>query len=166
MTSPLLVFVNRNSGGGFALNILSQIEQDPSIHLVLLSDDASTWSARRTQILRDPTLRCVSCGGDGTSNWVVTLLNNHFGVDASVRRPIAMLPFGTGNDMSRVQGWGALVSNRQIRHTERLFGPVRRSNIVKKVDVWRITIERTDTHDVTVRYMLNYFSLGCDAEIA
>jgi diacylglycerol kinase family enzyme len=102
MTSPLLVFVNENSGSGFALTLLSHIRHDRSIHLVFLPGDAQTWSERHAQILTDPLLHCVSCRSDGTSNWVATLLSQHFG--HAVRPAVAMLPFGTGNDIGCVQG--------------------------------------------------------------
>lgn len=46
----------------------------------------------------------VICGGDGTVMWVVSELTKHK-ID-HMKVPIAMLPLGTGNDFSRVVGWG------------------------------------------------------------
>lgn len=46
----------------------------------------------------------VICGGDGTVMWVVSELNN-FEID-HMKVPMAILPLGTGNDFSRVLGWG------------------------------------------------------------
>jgi diacylglycerol kinase (ATP) len=167
MDSPLLVFVNVSSGGGFADAFLRNIDPDPTVYVVRLPADADTWIATHSAILNHPNLRCVACGGDGTSNWVLTLLNTHFGFgDIPNRPPVAVLPFGTGNDMSRSLGWGGLVSASDVRDPARLFNPVRQTNSIKSVDVWRVSIMRADTHDVSLRYMLNYFSIGCEAEIA
>jgi diacylglycerol kinase (ATP) len=167
MDTPLLVFVNLNSGGGFADAFLLHVSSDPSVSVVRLPAEADTWASAHSAILTHPELRCVACGGDGTSNWVLTLLNAHFGFgDIPGRPPVAVLPFGTGNDMSRALGWGGLVSGRDVRDPDRLFHPVRLTPALKAVDVWQISVMRSDTHDVSVRYMLNYFSIGCEAEIA
>lgn len=49
-------------------------------------------------------LRVIVGGGDGTVLWVVQELVNA-GIDVS-KCPIGIIPFGTGNDFSRVLGWG------------------------------------------------------------
>ena len=48
--------------------------------------------------------RAIVCGGDGTVMWVVEELVKA-GIDLQ-NCPIGILPFGTGNDFSRVLGWG------------------------------------------------------------
>ena len=48
--------------------------------------------------------RVIVCGGDGTVMWVVEELVKHQ-IDLT-RCPIGIIPFGTGNDFSRVLGWG------------------------------------------------------------
>ena len=48
--------------------------------------------------------RAIVCGGDGTVMWVVDkLMENN--VD-TCECPIGIVPYGTGNDFSRVLGWG------------------------------------------------------------
>jgi diacylglycerol kinase (ATP) len=50
------------------------------------------------------TVRAIVGGGDGTVMWVVDELQGT-GVDLT-NCPIGIVPFGTGNDFSRVTGWG------------------------------------------------------------
>ncbi|KAF1745414.1 hypothetical protein MXB_5557, partial [Myxobolus squamalis] len=46
-----------------------------------------------------PRFRLLICGGDGTIGWVMSE------IDKKIK--IAVIPLGTGNDFSRVFGWGA-----------------------------------------------------------
>lgn len=49
-------------------------------------------------------IRIVVCGGDGTVMWVIEEM-----IKANIevqKCPIGIIPFGTGNDFSRVTGWG------------------------------------------------------------
>ena len=46
----------------------------------------------------------IVCGGDGTVIWVVSVLLSAE-IDLS-KCPLGIIPFGTGNDFSRVLGWG------------------------------------------------------------
>jgi diacylglycerol kinase (ATP) len=49
-------------------------------------------------------MRVIACGGDGTIRWVIQgLINMSF----SPLPPVGVLPLGTGNDLSRMFGWGA-----------------------------------------------------------
>lgn len=48
--------------------------------------------------------RVIVCGGDGSVMWVIDEMLRY---DINQERcPIGILPFGTGNDFSRVLGWG------------------------------------------------------------
>ena len=168
MPSPLLVFANPASGGGLAADIISKLENEESVYIVKLPDQASTFQDDFSSLIHDENLRCIAAGGDGTVNWVVSLLLAVYGNDENVfRPPLGVLPLGTGNDMSRTLGWGKTVNNRRIANIKNDLRAARRSTHVENVDIWDVTIKRTDRPDTVVsKQMLNYFSIGVDAEIA
>lgn len=167
MTTPILVFANPMSGGGLADELMEELSNDESIHFVKLPEEAATFQNTYHDLLQDPTLRCLVAGGDGSVNWVVELLSKIFQTPESIphRPPIAVYPLGTGNDMSRALGWGKGVKHSQIGDIQKQLTKIRRSNHIEKIDVWQITLKRTDTGEEVTKRMLNYFSIGVDAEI-
>lgn len=167
MSSPILVFANPNSGGGLASDLMDELKNDNSIHFVKLPDEVDTFQDTYHDLLQDPTLRCLVAGGDGSVNWVVELLCKIFHSEELVshRPPIAVLPLGTGNDMSRALEWGKGTKKSQIDHIQDFLKKVRESNHIENVDIWTIKFERTDKIEVFTKNMLNYFSIGVDAEI-
>ena len=47
--------------------------------------------------------RILICGGDGTIGWVLRTADS---LDLPTKPQFAILPLGTGNDLSRTLGWG------------------------------------------------------------
>ena len=163
---PLMIFVNSVSGGGIAGGVIPYAEEDKNCTIVKLPAEASTFHETHAELLRNPKLRFVAAGGDGTVNWVVSLLKNVYGFEESGNRPpIAVIPFGTGNDMSRSLGWGPGMDSSKLRETHEIFKRIRSTEDVKNVDIWNLNFKQHggETFD---RQMLNYFSVGVDAEVA
>jgi diacylglycerol kinase (ATP) len=162
--APLLFFINPGSGSGLAPAFLATLEGKSAVSIVRLPAEAGAWASAHAALLADPRLRLVACGGDGTANWVVSLCNAQFGAgDAAGRPPIAIVPFGTGNDLSRALGWGRGMAAADLARTPRRLRAIRTS-AVKALDVWNVDVRAGA--DAATYQMLNYCSLGVDAETA
>lgn len=83
---------------------------------------------------KDPLVRVLACGGDGTMGWILssidkvwkTILGDKVQLEDTKYRghlPLAMMPLGTGNDLSRSFHWGGTFSNS-----------MRKAGMIKKVE--------------------------------
>jgi len=63
--------------------------------------DSGDHSAR---FVRD-NLRVMVAGGDGTVGWVLGCLGQLYVQNRGPVPPVAVIPLGTGNDLSRSFGW-------------------------------------------------------------
>ena len=65
------------------------------------------------------TISVTACGGDGTVGWILSVMDKmEFGTDSRGRdrRPaIAIIPLGTGNDLSRSLEWGGKYREKPLR---------------------------------------------------
>lgn len=170
MPSPLLFFVNPRSGGGMGAKLISRIQNLESVYIVKLPDEAETWVNMDKTILENPALRVVICGGDGSVSWIVTLLMNYYGKTRTQgvnRPPAAIIPLGTGNDMSRTLNWGPYFTSTELRKIEKKLEKIRFAISIKIHDVWRVTETPIDnSSEPIVHTMTNYCSFGTDAKIA
>jgi len=164
--TPLIFFLNPNSGAGLAGDLKRAVESLPGVFIAELPRDRETWAQTFHDQLQHPNCRLVACGGDGTVNWVVSLCNAVYGPGDREGRPaLAVIPFGTGNDMSRSLGWGTGMTQRDISRVKRRVKDLRRSTVVKQIDIWKVVIAE-EGHDEVSLQMMNYCSVGVDAEIA
>ncbi|MFH4976975.1 hypothetical protein AB6A40_003684 [Gnathostoma spinigerum] len=158
--TPLFVIVNPKSGGAEGAAVLKTFRYFLHPVQVINIEQVSVGSALRwTDTHPEIDYLVLVAGGDGT----VSLILNSLEV-LRKRPPVAVLPLGTGNDLSRVLGWGSGHSG------EIDFGQVcsslRESKIVK-LDRW--TVEITHRRRFGVRpknkhlRMINYISIGVDA---
>ncbi|KAK6766986.1 hypothetical protein RB195_026322 [Necator americanus] len=106
-------------------------------------------------------VRLVVAGGDGTISSVLDILE-----EFHQKPPMAVLPLGTGNDLSRVLGWGGgtngdldILQYLNDVHTAKL----------QKVDRWNVMINSKDQFGestiTNTRNMSNYVSIGVDASV-
>ncbi|CAK7344650.1 unnamed protein product [Dovyalis caffra] len=118
---PMVVFVNSRSGGRHGPELKERLQQLMGSEQVFdLSDvkpyefvqygmgcleklaELGDFCAKDT---RDK-LRIMVAGGDGTVGWVLGSLAELHTQGREPVPPVAVIPLGTGNDLSRAFGWG------------------------------------------------------------
>lgn len=167
LESPILIFINHLSGGGLGKDLIKKCTDIPNLHIVRLPDEAETFYEDHFEAVTNPKLRCIACGGDGTINWVMNLLSELFSSEGAVKPPLAIIPLGTGNDMSNSIGWGSGMSSGSLKYIFDKIDEIAKSDSIKMIDRWLITIkDKTDSsaEERTHRY-INYFSIGVDAGV-
>jgi diacylglycerol kinase family enzyme len=189
--TSLYVFANPSSGGGRAKLVIDNLPRffrfpAPAlgaidVHVYDLKNEAvRSKGFLALEEARDLGLsvRIIVAGGDGTVKWLIAELFRLRCLDF----PLGVLPFGTGNDLSRVSGWGKAAPRDLSRaNLERWLVSYSLADPVE-MDVWesRITVDATwgrfdvardgqvlPLPDAQKRFdsmvVLNYFSIGLDA---
>uniref|UniRef100_A0A8C8U7X5 Diacylglycerol kinase n=2 Tax=Peromyscus maniculatus bairdii TaxID=230844 RepID=A0A8C8U7X5_PERMB len=100
---PLLIFINSKSGDHQGIVFLRKFKQylNPSQVFDLAKGGPEAGICMFKNFAR---FRVLVCGGDGSVSWVLSTIDA-FGLHD--RCQLAIIPLGTGNDLSRVLGWGA-----------------------------------------------------------
>ncbi|KAH0473633.1 MAG: uncharacterized protein KVP18_001588 [Porospora cf. gigantea A] len=122
--SPLLVFVNLSSGGQLGdelckdlyahLNPMQVVPLTPGA-----AQDALQWFCSVVDLRRG---RVLVCGGDGSVGWAINSIMAHISaIGSDIRLPVGVLPLGTGNDLSRVLGWGPYFDGQVPRHLSQIM---------------------------------------------
>ncbi|XP_055877944.1 diacylglycerol kinase epsilon-like isoform X1 [Biomphalaria glabrata] len=160
--SPLIVIANRKSGSNDGQLILRHFRQHLNPAQVIDIHDISPQNALEwCNLLPEVTFTLLVCGGDGTIGWVLTAIEN---LQLMNSPRVCILPLGTGNDLSRVLGWG-----------EGYSGDVDVSAILEKIELSRaVNLDRWSVHIKDSKHipfyqhykaytMNNYLSFGVDA---
>jgi diacylglycerol kinase (ATP) len=112
-------------------------------------------------------LRIIVCGGDGTVQWVFSDIETLIDEGIFTIRPaVAILPLGTGNDLSRQFGWGHGFNRGLVSLLKKDVS----SAPVAHLDRWNINIvnDIDSVNQPTAEYKLkmsNYFGIGLDAKV-
>ncbi|VDD92758.1 unnamed protein product [Enterobius vermicularis] len=158
--TPLFVIVNPKSGDALGFEVLRTFRR--TLHPVQVINIEQTkigtalrWISANSQ----SDCYILVAGGNGTLARILDIVS---GFDRSP--PVAILPIGTGNDLSRVLGWGAAYSGpvdvdeicRQLRKALKV-----------KLDIWNVDIIHRRRFGVQAKnkhlIMVNYISIGVDA---
>jgi len=148
----VVAFVNSASGGGMGKNLLACLQAHLGPSFVIDLHSCRPGSMPEDILLKyayDPMVRILVCGGDGTCGWIASSLDK---VWLSVIRdnqghlhlseykdhlPMAIMPLGTGNDLSRQFGWGGTFQPHMKKRT--MITSVERSKLTH-LDTWRCIV--------------------------
>ncbi|GKV18197.1 hypothetical protein SLEP1_g28614 [Rubroshorea leprosula] len=208
--APMVVFINPRSGGrnGQVLKErlqelmseeqvfdLSQVKPNEFVLYGLGCLEKLATSGDHCAKETREKIRVVVAGGDGTVGWVLGCLGELNRMGREPVPPVAIVPLGTGNDLSRSFGWGGsfpFVWKSAIKRTllRASVGPVCR------LDSWHLTVQMPSGELVDPPHSLkrtgefsldqgleiageladkgscyegvfyNYFSVGMDAQVA
>ena len=90
--------------------------------------------------------RVLVCGGDGTVAWVLDAIEKH---NFESPPPVAILPLGTGNDLSRVLNWGGGFSSLDGRCGLTTIMQDVSNAVVTMLDRWAVNITEEDSEATT-----------------
>jgi diacylglycerol kinase family enzyme len=194
----VFIFCNPTSGGNKAAKLLDlpikktsfafedkDLSLNMQVRIYNLKNDETRlegFDVLKTFKDSKSTIRAVAAGGDGTVKWVISELER---IGCVLEIPIGVIPFGTGNDMARILGWGATAPSPLIGGDDmRAFKQIIKDLVMGEplsLDVWKVEtkvdpekgrfevavkgeiVERKDKAKVVVDHMINYCSFGQDA---
>jgi len=115
----VVAFVNSGSGGGVGKSIFNDLVRHLGAEYVVDLKTVGKGSMPEDYLVkyaRDPHVRILACGGDGTVGWIASSTDKVWkkvfryeqreNPKRSLFLPIAIMPLGTGNDLSRQFQWG------------------------------------------------------------
>ncbi|PAA64773.1 hypothetical protein BOX15_Mlig034123g1 [Macrostomum lignano] len=180
--TPVLVLVNVKSGGCQGIELVTAFRKLLNPHQVFNLDYGGPLPG--LYVFRQvPYYKILVCGGDGTVGWALSCLDN-VGPDAKCNYPpMAIVPLGTGNDLSRVLRWGSGYSGQELplnilrdvaeaevvtldRWTV-IFHPEEKEKDETKVQLqYESNAANTNEDNASIFVMNNYFGIGLDADVS
>ncbi|GMH44835.1 hypothetical protein BSKO_12787 [Bryopsis sp. KO-2023] len=144
---PIIAFVNSKSGGKKGPAVLESLTRllgakqvfdlqhhNPEVVLRQIWDSFSKLQQDGSHNADETisNLKILACGGDGTAVWLLKTVKN---LSLTPTPPVAVIPLGTGNQLSRTLGWGKgfMPTDQKVKtHLEK----VKRGD-ARKLDCWR-----------------------------
>ncbi|XP_078382985.1 diacylglycerol kinase theta-like isoform X2 [Oculina patagonica] len=179
-SQPLLVLVNSKSGGGQGADMLAAFQRLLNPHQVhSLTEGGPLLGFYAFRSI--PDFRVLICGGDGSVGWVLSCLDDVV-QDMKCKMPAsAILPLGTGNDLSRVLQWGGGYSGGESPVSLLMAVDQSQEGLL---DRWCVMFDSPDStvpdtlsndsaigsiggkeDDPSIFTMNNYFGIGIGAEL-
>ncbi|KAG5878011.1 hypothetical protein JTB14_025466 [Gonioctena quinquepunctata] len=163
--TPLVLIANRKSGNSDAALVLSEFRKylNP-VQVIDLSERKPPAALQWCILLSPKPVKILVAGGDGTISWVLTTSHN---LDLDPEPLLSILPLGTGNDLSRVLGWGK--QNSSELQVDQILANIQDAR-VSELDRWKVEV--TSTRHLGLKlpsktyFMYNYVSIGVDAQVA
>ncbi|XP_067006529.1 diacylglycerol kinase epsilon isoform X2 [Anabrus simplex] len=162
--TPLIVVANRKSGNNDGDRLLSMFRRilNPA-QVIDLADRPPEAALEWCSFLGEVQAKVLVAGGDGTIAWVLNAIDK-----LQVQRipPVAIVPLGTGNDLSRVLGWGK--THETDPEPEVILERIQKA---KEVQLDRWLVEICPSRHLGIRlpsrqlFMYNYISIGVDAQV-
>ncbi|XP_047347534.1 diacylglycerol kinase epsilon-like isoform X2 [Vespa velutina] len=155
---------NRKSGNNDSEEILSLFRGllNPAQVMDLAEQDPTailTWC----RLLGDTLCTVLVAGGDGTIAWLLNIIHK---LQLNPVPAVAILPLGTGNDLSRVLKWGK-EHDSNLDPTDIL----QKIELAERVnfDRWSVKVKPHNglgsTGSQQNLFMYNYLSIGVDAQV-
>jgi len=164
---PLLVFINKKSGGQQGSGLIAALQKN--LNPLQVFDLSDGGPKKGLEMFRHiPNCIILACGGDGTVGWVLNVLDT---TNLPVNPPVAVLPLGTGNDLARTLQFGPGYEGESI---EKIIEDLLTAHVMK-LDRWEFQIAVKDLKAGTFPPLAisqqhsvinNYFSIGVDAQVA
>ena len=129
---PFLAFVNSRSGDNQGVKFVRRLRN--LLNPLQVIDLGVTTPEPALEVYRGcKSFQILACGGDGTVGWILQCLDKF---NLHKKATIIVVPLGTGNDLSRVLGWGAACNDDA--KLEGILEDIPKCN-VRKLDRWSVS---------------------------
>ncbi|KAM4664147.1 diacylglycerol kinase epsilon isoform 2-T3 [Discoglossus pictus] len=165
--TPLIVLANTRSGDNMGEVVMREFKclLNP-VQVFDLSKISPFKALQLCTLLPPKKVKVVVCGGDGTVGWVLDAVDEmKIKGQENFIPQVAILPLGTGNDLSNTLGWGAGYTGDVP--SEQILRDIMEADTIK-LDRWKVQVTNKgySLRKPKVLSMNNYFSIGPDALMA
>lgn len=161
---PLLVFINARSGSQYGPSVRRRLNMLLNPVQVFELSSSQGPEVGLELFRRVKYFRILVCGGDGTVAWVLDAVDKQ---NFESPPPVAILPLGTGNDLSRALRWGGGLSSVEGQGGLAALLHDIDCAAVTMLDMWKVTIKGDNSElGERMKFMMNYLGIGCDAKVA